>query len=172
MTTSRSPLSALKAQADEIARLLKAAERREPVPADFAAKLDAARGKPAFKAGVVMDDKVIVLEIPWASIRTWGEVALAKWILDQMRKEPPRMAEPRHEAFYQDFVALVAKHGALLGADEMLAIASNAVGKLVALQDQRVMTGEAAMKIVADNIEKGNQQALAEVAATPPAGSA
>jgi ABC-type hemin transport system substrate-binding protein len=69
MTTRHSPLNALKAQADKIAAMLKAAERGEKIDTRFAEKIAAARDKDAFKIGIVMDDKIITIEMPWATIR-------------------------------------------------------------------------------------------------------
>lgn len=69
-------------------------------------------------------------------------------------------ARPEHEVAFQDICAMIAKHAEELSAVEVLAIASNLVGKLIAMQDQRRMTPEDAMKIVQDNIEEGNRQAL------------
>jgi hypothetical protein len=86
MTTARSPLSQLKAQADKIAATLKAAERGEKIDVRFAEKIEAARSKESFKFGIVMDDKVITIEMPWATIRGTNEVGLAQYILDQMRE--------------------------------------------------------------------------------------
>ena len=45
----------------------------------------------------------------------------------------------------------------------MLAGASQIVGTLIALQDQRKMTPDMALAVVQANIEAGNQQAMAEV---------
>ena len=86
MTTSHSPLSQLKAQADKIAATLKAAERGEQIDVRFAEKIKAARSKDSFKVGIVMDDKVIIIEIPWATIRGTNEAGLAGYILNQMRE--------------------------------------------------------------------------------------
>lgn len=86
MTTKHSPLSALKAQADKIAETLKRAERGEKIDARFAQKIDEARSKESFKVGIVMDDKVITIEMPWATIRATSEVGLAEYILNQMRE--------------------------------------------------------------------------------------
>jgi hypothetical protein len=86
MTTARSPLSQLKAQADKIAATLKAAERGEKIDIRFAEKIEAARAKESFKAGIVMDDKVITVEMPWTVIRETSEVGLAEYILSQMRE--------------------------------------------------------------------------------------
>ena len=85
MTTSRSPLSALKSQADKIAATLKAFERGEKIDVRFAEKIEAARGKESFKVGIIMDDKVITIDMPWATMRGTSEVGLAEYILKQMR---------------------------------------------------------------------------------------
>ncbi|MES0071848.1 hypothetical protein [Mesorhizobium sp. M0058] len=86
MTTKHSPLNALKAQADKIAATLKAAERGEKIDARFAEKIAAARAKESFKVGIVMDDKVITIEMPWATIRGTNEAGIAEYILGQMRE--------------------------------------------------------------------------------------
>lgn len=86
MTTKHSPLRQLRAQADKIAAMLKAAERGEKIDVRFAQKIDEARAKPAFKAGIVMDDKVLTIEMPWTLIRDTSEAALAQYIVDQMRE--------------------------------------------------------------------------------------
>jgi len=86
MTTKHSPLSALKAQADKIAATLKAAERGEKIDVRFAEKIDAARTKESFKVGIVMDDKIITIEMPWATIRSTNEAGIAEYILKQMRE--------------------------------------------------------------------------------------
>lgn len=85
MTTARSPLSQLKAQADKIAAMLKAAERGEKIDVRFAEKIAAARATDSFTVGVVMDDKFLKIKIPWTVIWETSEVGLAEWILDQMR---------------------------------------------------------------------------------------
>ena len=74
---------------------------------------------------------------------------------------------PEHEVAYQDIVQLVRKHADKLTAAELLAVAANMIGKLAAMQDQRTMTPEMAMEIIANNIEVGNKQALAQVNAEP-----
>ena len=74
-----------------------------------------------------------------------------------------QVANPEHEIAYQDLVALVRKHAEHLSSMEMLAIASNMLGKLVAMQDQRTVTPAMCMEIVAQNIEEGNRQAVAQV---------
>jgi len=77
MTTKSSPYAALKAQADKIAKALK--DPRTP-------QVRAARQKPSFKAGIVMDDKVLTLEMPWSLIDATTEPALSEYILDLMRE--------------------------------------------------------------------------------------
>lgn len=72
-------------------------------------------------------------------------------------------AKPQHEVAYQDLCALVNKHAGKLSALELLAVAANMIGKLVALQDQRSVTPAEAMEVVAKNIEHGNQQVLEQL---------
>ena len=69
-------------------------------------------------------------------------------------------AIPDHEVAYQDLCELCRKHEAKVSALELLAIASNMVGKLVAMQDQRTVSPSAAMEVVALNIEHGNKQVV------------
>jgi len=74
-----------------------------------------------------------------------------------------QLAKPEHEVAYQDLVKLVRKHAHKLSALELLAVAANMLGKLIALQDQHSVTIEMAMELVAKNIEHGNQQVLARL---------
>lgn len=77
-----------------------------------------------------------------------------------------QLTRPEHEVAYQDICALLNKHSDKLSPAELLAIASNMVGKLVALQDQRTMHPSMAMEIVAQNLEVGNLQAIQQVMAS------
>jgi hypothetical protein len=86
MTTKHSPLSALKAQADKIAATLKAAERGDKIDARFAEKIAEARSKESFKVGIVMDDKIITIDMPWFTIRNSSEAGLSEYIVRQMRE--------------------------------------------------------------------------------------
>lgn len=81
MTTSHSPLSKLKAQAVGMAVQLTGAARGHDPTGKFADALT----KPEIVVGIVMDDKVIKMEIAWATIRECGEVALSEMILKYMR---------------------------------------------------------------------------------------
>lgn len=65
-----------------------------------------------------------------------------------------------HEVAYKDLLILIGKHSNNLTPLELLAIASNLVGKLVALQDQRTITPADAMEVVARNVEQGNREVL------------
>jgi hypothetical protein len=85
VTTSHSPLRVLKAQADMIAKTIKAVERGENPVEDRGGKIAAARNRPGFKVGVVMDDKVITIDMAWSTIRETSEVGLAEYILKHMR---------------------------------------------------------------------------------------
>lgn len=86
MTTARSPLRVLKAQADAIAKMLKSAGRGEPVPNDPAGKIRASLEKGIIKFCVAMDDKLLSIEMPWDRIRQSSEVSLAAMILREMRE--------------------------------------------------------------------------------------
>lgn len=79
-------------------------------------------------------------------------------------------AKPEHEVAYQDLTALVRKHADKLTPLELLAVAANMVGKLVALQNQRTTTPEMAMQVVAANIEYGNQDMIRQFAGGPVVG--
>jgi hypothetical protein len=72
-------------------------------------------------------------------------------------------ARREHEVAFADLLALLAKHADKIDAEEMLAIAANMLGKLVAMQDQRKMTREKAMNLIVENIEVGNQQAIEDL---------
>jgi hypothetical protein len=86
VTTRHSPIKTLKAQADKIAGMLKAAERGEKINSTFAEKIAAARGKPGLKFGIVMDDKVITIDMPWLTISSTTEAGLSEYIVNQMRE--------------------------------------------------------------------------------------
>lgn len=70
------------------------------------------------------------------------------------------LATVDHEALYQDLIGVLTKHAGTLSAVEMMAVAANMVGKMVALQDQRTLTPAQAMTIVAENIQHGNRQVI------------
>lgn len=78
-----------------------------------------------------------------------------------------RKAGPRHEALYQELTAVIRKYSDNLSPIEILAITSNMVGKVLAMQDQRKTTRDAAVKTMAMNIELGNAQMIEELKAAP-----
>jgi hypothetical protein len=50
---------------------------------------------------------------------------------------------------------------------EQLAILSYTIGQMIALQDQRSMTGEQAMMLVSQNITQGNEDAIEFILGKP-----
>jgi hypothetical protein len=87
MSTARSPLRKLKAEADRIAAQMKALERGEVNAPDPAGKVAAARKRDTITFGVVMDDKILKIEMPWATIRELSEAGISAWILKHMREQ-------------------------------------------------------------------------------------
>lgn len=92
MTTARSPLSKLKKQASEISAILKEVERGGDVgdldPDDKLGR--ARREKPSIEVAVVMDDKILKIELTWAAVRDTTEAGLTEFILGRMsaRRRP------------------------------------------------------------------------------------
>jgi hypothetical protein len=70
---------------------------------------------------------------------------------------------PEYEVAYQDLCALVNKHSDKLTSLQVLAVAANMLGKLIAMQDQRTVTPEMAMKVVTENLERGNRQVWEQI---------
>ena len=87
MTTSHSPLRKIKAQADNIAVALKAAARGEKIANDPAGKIAAALTRDAVTFGIVMDDKIVKVTMPWTIIRETDEAGISEWIVGHMRGE-------------------------------------------------------------------------------------
>jgi hypothetical protein len=83
VTTKNSSLRRLRAQAAEIAHVMKQAEAG--IARDTRI-LEARCTKPNFKTGIVMDDKVITLDIPWTTIAETEKAALAEYVLGLMRE--------------------------------------------------------------------------------------
>jgi hypothetical protein len=83
MTTSSSSLRVLTAQSNKIAATLKAAERGEG-NADVMVK---ARATGKAVIAIVMDDKLVTLTIPLATIKNSSEVALAAYVLKHMKEQ-------------------------------------------------------------------------------------
>ncbi len=75
-------------------------------------------------------------------------------------------AKLAYEVAYQDIVELIANHAGQTSGLEILAIASNFLGKLLAMQDQRTVTREQALAVVAKNMELGNMQVASQMMKT------
>jgi len=84
MSTKNSPLRVIRTEAASIAYNLKALERGERPNNYMAEKLEAARSKPVIKIGLIMDDKVITIEISWDKIRGTSEAAMTEYIMGLM----------------------------------------------------------------------------------------
>lgn len=65
--------------------------------------------------------------------------------------------------FYEDATALIKRYLTPDTQERVLAIASQIVGKILAMQDQRTMTPERGLAIISANIEAGNQQVIANL---------
>jgi hypothetical protein len=66
---------------------------------------------------------------------------------------PPNDAD---KALHADIGALIKRHLTPDTPERVLAIASQVVGQVLAMQDQRTMTTDQAFQIITANIEKGN----------------
>lgn len=90
MSTSKSPAWKLKAEADNMAKIIKAVERGEKVAADPAGKMAAALARGSVKFGIVMDDKIITIDMPTTTIRETDEAGISEYIVQHMRgqREP------------------------------------------------------------------------------------
>ena len=75
----------------------------------------------------------------------------------------PIIRDNKYEGIYQAFAKVLKEYEDELTPLEMLAVASNLVGKLMAMQDQREMTPESVITVVQKNIELGNQQVITEL---------
>jgi hypothetical protein len=75
------------------------------------------------------------------------------------------LAKPEHEIAYQELANLMRRctDKYKLSSEELLAVASNMLGKIIALQDQRTMTKDRAMQIVCANLEMGNQHIIGDL---------
>lgn len=71
---------------------------------------------------------------------------------------------PAHRAMHRRIVEFLQSATAEMSAPEVLAIAAHIVGGCIALQDQRTMNPEQALELVAQNIDAGNAQTIAELA--------
>lgn len=68
--------------------------------------------------------------------------------------------KPEHDAFMAELKSCLGSTGKDLDAAVLLAIASQFVGQLLALQDQRRYSVEQAIDLVMRNLEIGNQMVI------------
>lgn len=69
----------------------------------------------------------------------------------------------KHKRFKAALDQAIFQGGLDLTAQEILALLSQYVGMVIALQDQRITTPDMAMTIVQHNLEAGNQLAIAGI---------
>lgn len=79
-------------------------------------------------------------------------------------------SKPQHEELYQDLCKVLAKHSGGMTSLEMLAVAANMVGKILAMQDQTAVTVSSAMEVIAKNIEYGNRTVVDGLRSGPVSG--
>lgn len=65
-----------------------------------------------------------------------------------------------HVQFRAELVALLGRHAGHLSPQELLAVAAQVVGQIIACMDQRSLSAEEALEIVHANIVQGNRGAL------------
>lgn len=75
-------------------------------------------------------------------------------------RQTTKQPDARHTAFLDQLKAALGDSGKDLPAEDLLAVASQFVGMLIAVQDQRRFTPSMAMDIIANNIEIGNASAI------------
>lgn len=85
MTTARSPYNELKVQADRMARTLKMAARGERIADDVGGKIAAAREREVVRFAIVMDDKIISMQMRWAFIQEVSEAGISEYIVSHMQ---------------------------------------------------------------------------------------
>lgn len=76
-----------------------------------------------------------------------------------------KLASADHEAMFSELAVVVAKYESRIPEDEMMCILANFLGKIVGLQDKNKYTPTQCVEMVMRNLEIGNQQLMAEVAA-------
>lgn len=69
----------------------------------------------------------------------------------------------KHFQLRRELVSVLCRHQESFCAAELLAVSSQLVGNLIALQDETRMSPGLAMEIVLQNIEEGNRAAVADV---------
>lgn len=70
--------------------------------------------------------------------------------------------DPEHQALWQDLAEAIRKHPNI-HPEAILAILSQMVGQVIAMQDSTIMTPPTAMKIVEQNVLVGNEAAIQDL---------
>lgn len=86
MTTKHSPLRVLKGQADQVAKMLKMAERGEDLGPKGFKMMEARRNHPDVRFAVIMDDKTLLITMTWKQIEESSEVGISEYVLREMRE--------------------------------------------------------------------------------------
>lgn len=84
MTTVKSPPHQLRAQAHKIAESLKALAAGNATVNDPLGKIEASKARGYIDFAIVMDDKVLKIEIPWTKISELTQPMLCDFIFDLM----------------------------------------------------------------------------------------
>lgn len=87
-------------------------------------------------------------------------------------KTKTTITKTEHEVAFEDIIKLCRKHADKLSKVELLAVAANMVGKLLALQDQTKITPDQGLNLISKNIEQGNREAIKVLLNTKPQGRA
>lgn len=77
-----------------------------------------------------------------------------------------------HVAMYAELIGVLRKYLSDVTAEEVLAVTSNLVGKVMAMQNSATMPPERAMAILLRNVRIGNQEMVDALIALPVQGSA
>jgi hypothetical protein len=75
-------------------------------------------------------------------------------------RERSMQTKPAHQQLVVDIMEIIKKTVPEIDPVEILAVLSVAVGRVVAMQDQRRYSPEAVMAIVSRNIEIGNREVI------------
>lgn len=73
------------------------------------------------------------------------------------------MSDGTTEAARQAVLNAISPYADRLGGAGMLAVVSHLVGQLCAMQDQRVVTPADCMRLVSENMQQGNRDAVAHL---------
>lgn len=84
MTTAKSPPQQIRAQAHKIAETLKRAAAGERIANDPLGKIEASKARGYVDFAIVMDDKIVKIQVPWGTIEALELPLLCDFIFDQM----------------------------------------------------------------------------------------